>query len=224
MTTTILLLIRHGENDWVGKNRLAGRTPGVSLNERGQQQTQLLAQRLADQPIAAVYSSPLERCLETAQPTADALKLPLQIAEGMLEADMGEWQGAELKELAKLPIWHTVQHNPSSFRFPGGESFLEVQSRAVGALEQIRERHPDQVVAVFSHSDVIKVCVAHFMGTALDLFQRIMISTASVSAIALFDGKPTVLFVNYMAELPKLEIKKEVEVVESAESGSEQPS
>ena len=192
-------------------NRLAGRTPGVHLNERGQQQTQTLATRLADQPISAVYSSPLERCVETAQPVADALKLPVQIVSGMLEADMGEWQGAELKALSKLPEWRTVQQNPSSFRFPAGESFVEMQARAVGALERIRLQHPQAVVAVFSHSDVIRVCVAHFMGTPLDLFQRIMISTASVSAIAFHDGKPAVLFVNYTAELPKLEIKKSAE-------------
>ena len=220
LTITILLLIRHGENNWVTTNRLAGRTPGVHLNERGQQQTQALSQRLAEQPITAVYSSPLERCIETAQPVADALNLPVQITTGMLEADMGEWQGAELKELAKLPEWRTVQQNPSSFRFPAGESFVEMQARAIGALEQIRLAHPQEAVAVFSHSDVIRVCVAHFMGTPLDLFQRIMISTASVSAIAFHDGKPAVLFVNHTAELPKLEIKQPAEAKDEAESTS----
>ena len=103
LTTTFLLLIRHGENDWVGSNRLAGRTPGVSLNEKGRQQAEALAQKLADRPIRAVYSSPLVRCIETATPTAEALGLPVRVEEGVLEGDFGDWQGQALKDLAKLP-------------------------------------------------------------------------------------------------------------------------
>lgn len=208
MTTTILLLVRHGENDWVGTNRLAGRTPGVHLNEKGRQQAQALAVRFKEQPIAAVYSSPLERCVETAQPVADVLHLPLQIEEGVQEADFGEWQGQALKELAELPAWHLVQYHPSVFRFPHGESMRNMQFRAVSALERIAQQHPDQIVAVFSHSDVIRTCMAHYLGTPLDLFQRIAISTASVSAVAFHDQKPMVLFVNHAAELPRLEIKQ----------------
>lgn len=217
MTTSILLLIRHGENDWVGTDRLAGRTPGVHLNDRGREQAAALAERLRDHPLAAIYSSPMERCMETAQPTADALDLPVQIAEGMLEADFGEWQGKELKELSKLPEWHMVQHYPSAFRFPDGESMRNMQFRAVSTLERIAEQHPDQVVAVFSHSDVIRTCMAHFLGTPLDLFQRIAISTASVSAVAFHDRRPMVLFVNHAAELPRLEIKKDEKEGDGAE-------
>lgn len=206
---TYLLLIRHGENEWVRSNRLAGRTPGVYLNERGQQQSTTLAQELPKQPISAVYSSPMERCLETARPTAEALKLPIVIEEGVLEGDFGEWQGQDLKDLAKLPEWKLVQQNPSSFQFPGGESFCDMQHRAISALERIQRSHPNQVVAVFSHSDIIRVCMAHYLGTPLDLFQRIMISTASVSAVAFHDGRPSVHFVNRTSELPIFEIKDE---------------
>lgn len=164
--------------------------------------------RFKEQPIAAVYSSPLERCVETAQPVADVLHLPLQIEEGVQEADFGEWQGQALKELAELPAWHLVQYHPSVFRFPHGESMRNMQFRAVSALERIVQQHPDQIVAVFSHSDVIRTCMAHYLGTPLDLFQRIAISTASVSAVAFHDQKPMVLFVNHAAELPRLEIKQ----------------
>jgi probable phosphomutase (TIGR03848 family) len=199
---TYLLLIRHGENDWVGTHRLAGRTPGVHLNETGRAQSARLAEQLSRYPISAVYSSPLERCLETAQPLAHALGLPVREEPGVLEVDYGEWRGGDLKELAKTPEWH-------SFRFPGGETLHEVQTRAVWALERIVRNHPNQLVAVLSHGDVIRTSLAHFMGTPLDLFQRIQIGTASISALAFHDLRPTVLFTNYLADLPKFEWPRE---------------
>lgn len=210
-SVTFVLLIRHGENDWVGTNRLAGRTSGVHLNEKGRQQATALATQLSRQPLAAIYSSPLERCLETATPVAEAAGLSVIADEDVLEVDYGEWQGGDLKELAKLPDWHLVQHYPSSFRFPGGETLREVQSRAVAAVERLCQRHPNQVVAIFSHGDVIRTTVAHYMGTPLDLFQRVVISTAAVSAVAFHNGRPAVLFVNHLAELPVLEVKKDGE-------------
>lgn len=211
MTTTYLLLIRHGQNDWVGSNRLAGRTPGVYLNETGKAQAERLAQQLSALPISAVYSSPLERCMQTAQPTAAALGLDVQVEEGVIESDFGEWQGQSISELSKLPEWHTVQHNPSAFRFPGGEDFPTMQYRAVQALERLQGQHPDQVIAVFSHADIIRVCMAHYLGTPLDLFQRIMVSTASVSAVLFGGSKPMVLYVNRTADLPMIEFKKDEE-------------
>lgn len=207
---TYFLLIRHGENDWVGTDRLAGRTPGVHLNEKGQQQAQALVQLLHQQPIAAIYSSPLERCLQTAQPLAVERNLPLVAEEGILEVDYGEWRGGNLKELAKLPAWHQVQHYPSTFRFPGGETLREVQGRAVNTVERLREAHPNQVVALFSHGDVIRTTLAHYMGTALDLFQRVIVSTASISILAFFEQTPAILGVNYLAQLPVLAIKEPV--------------
>ena len=205
--TTYILLIRHGENDWVGTDRLAGRTPGVNLNEKGQQQARELAHLLREQPLAAIYSSPLDRCMQTAQPLAAALGLPVIVEPGIVEVDYGEWQAGHLKELAKLPEWQLVQHYPSTFRFPRGETLREVQSRAIGAIERLRDVHPNQVVALFSHGDVIRTTVAHYLGTPLDLFQRVIISTASISLLAFFGQVPSVLGVNYRPTLAKLEIK-----------------
>jgi probable phosphomutase (TIGR03848 family) len=208
-STTYLFLIRHGENDWVGTDRLAGRTPGVHLNEKGRQQAEELAQLLQQQPISAVYSSPLDRCMQTAQPLADALQLPVTVETGVLEVDYGEWQAGHLKELSKLPEWQHVQHYPSTFRFPQGETLREVQSRAVSAIERIRDAHPNGVVAIFSHGDVIRTTIAHYLGTPIDLFQRVIINTASISTIAFFNRVPSVLGVNYRPTLAKLEIKTE---------------
>ncbi len=202
---TYLLLIRHGENDWVGTHRLAGRTPGVHLNDNGQRQSARLAELLAGQPISAVYSSPLERCLETATPVAAALGLSVIPEPGVVEVDYGEWQGGNLKELAKTPEWQLVQHHPGSFCFPGGESLHQVQARAVWTVERLVREHPNRLIAVFSHGDVIRTTLAHYMGTPIDLFQRLIIGTASVSALAFHHVRPLVLFTNYLAELPKFE-------------------
>jgi probable phosphoglycerate mutase len=210
-STTYLLLIRHGENDWVGSHKLAGRTPGVFLNDKGQRQSAQLAEQLAQQPVGVLYSSPLERCLQTAEPVAAAVGLPVIQEPGVVEVDYGEWRGGDLRELAKTPEWQMVQHYPSTFRFPGGETLHEVQSRAVWTVERIVREHPNQLVAIFSHGDVIRTTLAHYMGTPLDLFQRISINTASISALAFHGGRPMVLFTNYAAELPKFEWKAEAE-------------
>jgi probable phosphoglycerate mutase len=226
-STTYVLLIRHGENEYVTTHKLAGRTPGVRLNERGCHQAQALVGYLQQQPVDAVYSSPLERCLETADPFAAQRGLPVVIEPGVIEVDYGGWQGADLRELSKLPEWSQVQHYPSIFRFPGGETLREVQARGVAAIERIRTDHPDQVVAIFSHGDMIRTALAHYLGVPLDLFQRIAIATASVSVLGFFDGRPMVLGVNYVAEPPKVEIKKpeEGKVTESEPAaGTEQSS
>jgi probable phosphomutase (TIGR03848 family) len=207
--TTYLLLIRHGENDWVGTDRLAGRTPDVHLNEKGRAQAEGLVQLLTKQPLDAIYSSPLERCLETAQPLATNRNLIVQPAPQLIEVDYGEWRGANLKELAKLPAWQMVQHYPSAFRFPQGETLREVQNRAVSEIERLRTQHINQVIAAFSHGDVIRTVLAHYLGVPLDLFQRIVISTASVSLLAFHQDVPSVLAVNSLAELPVLTIKKD---------------
>ena len=206
-STTYVLLIRHGENDWVGTDRLAGRTEGVHLNEKGRRQTEKLAHLLQSQPIAAVYSSPLVRCVETAEPIAEALGLSVTEEADFLEVDYGEWRAKSLKELSKLPDWRMVQYYPSRFRFPGGETLHEVQTRAVTAVDRLLDRHPNQVVAVVSHGDVIRTTIAHYMGTPMDLFQRVAVNTASISVIAFHNGRPMVLAVNYVAELPVFAIK-----------------
>ncbi len=203
---TYILLVRHGENDWVGQNKLAGRTPNVHLNERGKTQSEDVANALAQQDLNAVYSSPLVRCQETASVTAERFGLNIQEEPGVLEVDYGEWQGGSIEELAKTPEWQLVQHAPSSFRFPGGETLFEVQARAIAAIDDIRQRHPNEVVAIFSHGDVIRTAIAHYMGMPFDMFQRVLISTGSISAVVFHGPVPRVLFTNYVASLPKLEI------------------
>ncbi len=180
-----IILVRHGENEWVKKNRLAGWLPGVHLNEKGHQQAQAAAQRLAVLPVKAVYSSPVTRCLETAAYIADVHQLAILQLEEMGEVRYGEWEGKKVKKLAKKPEWQAVQFFPSRFRFPQGESLLEVQMRAVQALERISREHDKEVVVVVSHADVIKLVLAHYLGVHIDLFQRIIISPASASILAL---------------------------------------
>lgn len=205
---TLVLLVRHGQTPTTGKV-LPGRAPGLSLAERGREQAEAVAERIAalqdgKRRVAAVYASPLERTQETAAPIARALGLRVRRAKGLLEADFGEWTGAELKVLAKRPEWRTVQRNPSGFRFPGGESFTEMQTRICGELDRLRAAHPGEVVVAVSHADPIKAAVAHALGTHLDLFQRIVISPCSVSAVLYAAEGPVVLAVNSTGDLRTL--------------------
>jgi len=197
---TTLLLIRHGANDWV-RDRLAGWTPGVHLNDEGREQTAALARRLADWPIEAIVSSPLERAIETAEAVAALHDLPVRIEAGVGEARYGEWTGQLLSDLAKTPEWPVVQFNPSSARFPGGESLLEVQNRVVAALERLRTAHLQGVVAVFAHSDIIKLAAAHYVGLPMYLFQRLMVDTASVTWIQFTKHGPRLVRLNDSGEL-----------------------
>lgn len=205
---TNLLLIRHATNDWVGA-KLAGWTPEVHLNDEGRAQAAALAKRLAGVPLAAVYSSPLERTLETARPLAEAHGLAVQVREQLGETRYGEWTGRSLKELKDEPLWPVVQVYPGGARFPGGESLREVQARLVAELDTIRDAHPEQTVAVVSHSDPIKLAVAHYLGLPLDLFQRLSISPASVTALAFTNFGPRLICLNYTEALPAFEIDKQ---------------
>ncbi|HKU01950.1 MAG TPA: MSMEG_4193 family putative phosphomutase [Arthrobacter sp.] len=198
--STLILLVRHGETPTTG-TVLPGRAPGLHLSERGRAQADAAAERLAGLPVDAVYSSPLERARETAEPTATRTGRPVTEEAGLLECDFGDWTGAALAGLAGLPEWQTVQHNPSAFRFPNGEGFSGMQARMVATLDDLRAAHPGGVVVCFSHADPIKAAVAHALGTHLDLFQRIVISPASVSVISYTDGQaPAVLTVNSTSE------------------------
>lgn len=212
MNTMNLILIRHAVNDWVGE-KLAGWTPGVHLNDEGRAQAAALARRLAEVPLAAIYSSPLERTLETAEPLAQAHGLAVQVREGLGETQYGDWTGRTLKELRDEKLWPVVQVYPSGARFPAGESMREVQARIVAELDAIRDSHMGQTVAVVSHSDPIKMAVAHYTGLALDLFQRLTISPASVTAFAFTQFGPRLLCMNYTDPLPsfKMEAKEENE-------------
>jgi probable phosphomutase (TIGR03848 family) len=205
-----LLLIRHALNDWVG-DRLAGWSPGVHLNDEGGAQAAALARRLAGAPLAAIYSSPLVRALETAQPTAEAHGLTVQVCEGLGETRYGDWTGRALKELQKEELWPVVQVYPGGARFPGGESLREVQTRIVTELDAIRDAHPCQTVAVFSHSDPLKLAVAHYVGLPLDLFQRLTISPASVTAFSFTRFGPRLICLNGTESLPSFEIEEQGE-------------
>jgi probable phosphomutase (TIGR03848 family) len=205
---TLVLFVRHGQTPTTGKV-LPGRAPGLHLADKGSQQAEAVAARIAalqngDRRVAAVYASPLERTRETAAPIARALDLRVRRSRGLLECEFGEWTGAELKKLSKLPEWRTVQRNPSGFRFPGGESFTEMQTRIGTAVETIRRDHPGQTVVAVSHADPIKAAVAQAMGMHLDLFQRIVISPCSVSAILYGADGPIVLAVNSTGDLRSL--------------------
>ena len=193
---TLVLLVRHGQTPTTGKH-LPGRAPGLHLSEEGERQADLAAKRVAElKNVDAVYASPLERAKETAAPIAAARGLKVQIDRGLLECDFGQWTGGELKQLMKLPEWGQVQRYPSGFRFPDGESFTEMQVRMTTCLDRLRTRHPGGVIVTVSHADPIKAAVTHAMGAHLDLFQRTVISTCSITAIAYGDGGPVVLTVN----------------------------
>jgi probable phosphoglycerate mutase len=192
----MVLLVRHGQTPTTG-TVLPGRAAGLHLSDAGQAQADRAADRIAElKAVDAVYASPLERARETAAPIAKVRGLRVRIRKDLQECDFGEWTGRPLKELMKLPEWQQVQRNPSGFRFPGGESFTEMQLRMVGAIEQLRADHPGGVVVAVSHADPIKAVVAHALGTHLDLFQRTVISTCSITTIVYGPAGPTVLTVN----------------------------
>lgn len=201
---TLVLLVRHGTTPTTGKV-LPGRAPGLHLADTGKAQAEAVAERIAALPkIGAVYASPLERTKETAAPIGRRLGVPVKTERGLLECDFGEWTGAELKVLAKQPEWTTVQRYPSGFRFPGGESFTEMQARITGSLARLRARHPGETIVAVSHADPIKAAVADAVGTPLDLFQRIVVSPCSVTAIAYSGAGPVVLAVNSTGALTEL--------------------
>jgi probable phosphomutase (TIGR03848 family) len=194
----IILLIRHGENEYVKKGRLAGRLPEVHLNEKGRQQAQAVAEKLAGAPVKAVYSSPLERTMETAEPIAKALGLEVIPRQGLIETDFGEWQDKKVKGLSRLKVWRIVQFAPALMRFPQGESFAECQFRMVQEIESLRAQHdPKDVIACVSHSDPIKLLVAYYLGLPLDLFQRLHISPASITTLGIGEGFSHLLNLNY---------------------------
>ena len=179
----LLLLLRHAVTEDTGA-RLSGWMPGLHLSEQGREQAEALAGRLAPVPVDALYASPLERCQETAAAVAEAKGLKIKTLEDVIEVRYGDWTGRTLKELAREPLWKVVQTTPSAARFPGGESIFEMQARAVLAVERLREAHQKETVAVCSHADVIKAVVCHYLGMHLDLVQRVVVSPASVTAIA----------------------------------------
>ena len=201
---TVAVFVRHGLTPTTGK-ALPGRARGLHLTEDGRAQAESVAERLAAlKRVDAIYSSPLDRTRETAAAIGRRLQLKVATEKGLLDCDFGEWTGAELKVLRKLPEWETVQRHPSGFRFPNGESFREMQARMAETVAKLRVRHPGQTLVVVSHADPIKAAVAHAMGTHLDLFQRIVVSPCSVSAVLYGVDGPVVLAVNSTGDLTAL--------------------
>jgi probable phosphomutase (TIGR03848 family) len=204
-TPTTILLVRHGQTPSTGKI-LPGRAPGLHLSKDGEQQAANVAARIVElkkKPVA-LYASPLERTRETAIPIARELSLPIQVHNGLLECDFGDWTGKTLSHLRRKDEWKLVQHSPSAFRFPNGESFAEMQTRMWTTLQELVVRHPGKTVIVVSHADPIKAAVTYAQGVPLDLFQRTVISTCSVSAIAIGEGGHFVLSVNNTGSLSEL--------------------
>jgi probable phosphoglycerate mutase len=182
-----LLLIRHGENDYLARNKLPGRIPGIHLNVRGLEQAAELAQTLSRLPIKALYSSPLERAVETAEPLAQSLRLGIQLRPDLTDTNVGEWEGRSWKALSNTRFWKVIQQTPSQFQFPGGETFVHTQKRVVRALDTIASTHANELIAVVFHADPIKLAVAHYLGLPLDAFQRLTAHTGSVTILTI-DG------------------------------------
>ena len=199
---TTLFLIRHGLTAVTGKT-LYGRTPGVRLDDRGRAQAETLADRLAPVRLTAVYSSPLDRCVETMAPLAASQRLKVVVRDGLIEMDVGAWTGRSLAQVRRTRLWKDVIHHPSQFRFPDGESFVDAQSRALAEIHMITARHPHGRIAVGSHGDIIRMLIAHYAGAHLDLFQRTSADPASVSVVHLGDGGPHVVVVNDTGSLER---------------------
>jgi probable phosphoglycerate mutase len=197
-----MLLVRHAVTASTG-SVLSGWTPGVDLDERGRDQARGLARRLAAVPLDAVCSSPLERCRQTAAEVAEPRGLKVEVVEDLGEVRYGDWTGRRLDQLAKEDLWRTVQYLPSAARFPEGESLYEMQVRAVAACERLRAGHRGQTVLLCSHADVIKAVTAHYLGLHLDLYQRLVVAPASVTAIA-FAPRPLLLRLNDTGDLADL--------------------
>ena len=193
---TFVLLVRHGVTPTTGI-KLPGRAPGLHLSDEGRRQAEAAARRIAElRHVTAVYASPIDRARETAVPIAQALGIALRIERDLAEVDVGEWTGLSLAQARRRKEWSIIQNHPSGFRFPEGESFMEVQTRMTAAIARLVERHRGGTIVAVSHADPIKLYAAYALGTPLDLFQRIVIATASITVVAWPRDVPGVLTVN----------------------------
>lgn len=184
---SVVLLIRHAEAIWTNK-RLPGRVEGIDLSKRGYNQAEALAKELSCLPIRAVRSSPLERAVQTAEPLARALGVPIVEELDLIEADAGEWAGRTFREVVRLRSYKELAKNPILRRPPGGETILEVQARVVRFVERVSKEQPGTIVAAVSHADPIKAAVAGLLGLPVELYRRLEIGVGSVSAFVLSDG------------------------------------
>ncbi len=206
---THILLIRHAVNDFVKTGKLAGRTPGVHLNDDGKAQAEALGKRLADSKLHQIISSPLDRTQETAQAVAQYHPhLQIQTNDEIGEVDYGDWQGASISSLRGRKMWSVIQEYPTRAYFPNGETMRNVQVRAVNEIERLAREYPTHTIAIFSHADLIKMVVAHYLGMHLDVFQRIVISPASITGIQLGHSRPFITTVNDTAHVQALETER----------------
>jgi probable phosphoglycerate mutase len=179
---TRLVLVRHGVTAHTG-GLLSGRLPGIDLTDDGIGQARRTAERLSALAIAAIYASPIERTMQTAEIIAEPHALEVRICEGVVETEYGDWSGQKLSDLVKHDEWKVVQGAPSRAQFPNGETLRAMQSRVVDALDAVVAVHPHETVVVVSHNDPICAAIAHYTGVHLDLFNRLQVSPASVSVL-----------------------------------------
>ncbi|MEV6552056.1 histidine phosphatase family protein [Streptomyces sp. NPDC051597] len=223
-----LILVRHGRSTANTSGVLAGRTPGVLLDERGAAQAAALPARLAGLPLAAAVSSPLERCRETLRPLLDARPgLALHTDERVSECDYGDWSGRKLAELVEDPLMEVVQQHPSAAAFPGGESMAAMQGRAVEAVREWNarveaEHGPDAVFLMCSHGDIIKSVVADALGMHLDLFQRISVEPCSLTVIRYTRLRPFLVRLGDTGDLASLAPREPRERREAAQEAADE--
>jgi probable phosphomutase (TIGR03848 family) len=192
----LVFLVRHGLTAQTG-HRLYGRTAGIDLDDRGRAQADRLVERFDGVRLTAIYSSPLERCVQTVEPLATERRITIRTDPDLLEMEAGDWTGRTLAQVRRTAAWRVVQRTPSAFAFPGGgEAFPDAQTRAVDAVERIGRRHRRGAVVVATHGDIVRIVLAHLAGTPLDDFQRFVIDTAGVSAVLVGGDRPHVLLVN----------------------------
>ena len=197
-----VVLVRHGQSSANVAGVLAGRTPGVRLNDHGEGQAAAIAERLSSARFDRLISSPLERCIQTVTPFSAAVNLPIEPDDHFVEVDYGSWSGRELKDLGAEPLWRTVQAHPSAAVFPGGEGLAAVSARAAAGIREIRlAATKDQTVLICSHGDVIKAILADALGMHLDAFQRIVVAPASISVIRYTPLRPFVERINDTGDL-----------------------
>jgi probable phosphoglycerate mutase len=202
----LLFLIRHAMTPVTGV-KLAGWSP-VPLSQEGVRQAGAMAQRFASIQLDAIYSSPVERAVQTAKPLAAVKKMRLRIRPGLGEVRYGDWEGRPLKQLAKTQHWRDVIAHPSEGRFPGGEALRETSARVVAATAEVAAAHPNGAAAIVSHADGIKMILAHYAGIHLDLYARLAIGPASVSAVWVGNGAPRILKINDSGSLDELAPRK----------------
>ena len=189
-------LVRHGTNDYLAKDLLAGRLPNVHLNDEGRAEAERLSTTLASAGIQRMFSSPLERAVQTAEPTAKRLNLQIEIAPEILEINFGDWTGKAIRDLDRDPAWKNFNLYRSGTRIPNGETMLEAQTRMIAFLDKLHRENANQTVALFTHGDPIKAVFAYYLGIPLDLFTRIEITPGSYSILRLEPWGPQILAIN----------------------------